>query len=93
MTPPHYRHTLPTAADVHRWRKDVVLMGESSAIERDVDLHPSTFENYSIQLDAHRTFVEVRGIIADTELTSSLGVARCDLVLHATELHYDWDEL
>ena len=68
-------------------------MGESSAIERDVDLHPSTFENYFIQLDAHRTFVEVRGIIADTELTSSLGVARCDLVLHATELHYDWDEL
>ena len=93
MTPTHYRHTLPTAADVHRWCEGVVLMGESSAIERDVDLHPSTFENYFIQLDAHRTFVEVCGIIADTELTSSLVAARRDLVLHATELHYDWDEL
>ena len=93
MTPSPTTVTLPTAADVHRWREDVVLMGEASAIERDVELHPDTFENYSIQLDAHRTFVEVHGITADTELTAHRVATWRDIVLHATELHCPWDEL
>lgn len=93
MTPSPITVTLPIAADVHRWREEVVLMGEPSTIERDADLHPDTFENYSIQLDAHRTFAEVHGITADTELTPHRVATWRDLVLHATELHCAWDEL
>lgn len=68
-------------------------MGEPSEIERTADLHPDTFENHSIQLSAHRAFVEVHGITADTELTAQRVAAWRDLVLHATELHCAWDEL